>query len=127
MHSTELKVKSGDPAPARGFFDAYEIRDGAVYGKVALNQIAIGYTEKLVELLDQPAGEFKSEFYEVEHLPAASLAEQVQNMVAPPAPPSSSRTPVGGVRLLAVEFLPLRPRTALRDDHMAPLAAAGRD
>ena len=32
------KAPRASPPPARGFFEEYEIRDGAVYGRVALNQ-----------------------------------------------------------------------------------------
>ena len=38
-HSTEIRGAKGEPAPARGFFTDYEIRAGAIYGKVELNAI----------------------------------------------------------------------------------------
>ena len=38
-HATELQGPQGRPAPARGFFIAWENRGGSIFGKVSLNSI----------------------------------------------------------------------------------------
>ena len=38
-HSTEIKGAKGEPAPARGFIVDYQVRAGAIWGKVELNAI----------------------------------------------------------------------------------------
>ncbi len=38
-HSSEIKAPKGEPAPARGWFKQFKIVEGAIYGRVELNNI----------------------------------------------------------------------------------------
>lgn len=38
-HASELKAPKGDPAPARGWFKEYQVRDGALWGRIDWNAV----------------------------------------------------------------------------------------
>jgi general secretion pathway protein D len=65
---------------------------------------------KLIELIDRPRGQIEFEFYQVEHLDAPGLAEQIQRMLGGPATPrqrpAGQGTASGQATLSSVELIP---------------------